>query len=239
MRSDLPGTGSRRSVQRKSLVNSSVPESALLAGLGGDTVQTLVAAAQIRRLGPKVMLIAEGHRATHIFLIKKGNARFYRVTRSGDDVMLLWLAPGDIVGLGSLLAEHTNYLANAETISPCELLVWGRARIRSFAAIHPKILENGLGVSLGYLRNTLQRHTDLATRPPEIRIARSLLHLADKIGRVHGAGIEIDVNNEHLGSLSDVSRFTASRVLAGWARSGKVSKQRGRIILHAPDALIQ
>src|ERR1700757_3092606 len=103
------------------------------------------------------MLIAEGHRATHIFLIKKGNARFYRVTRSGDDVMLLWLAPGDIVGLGSLLAEHTNYLANAETMSPCELLVWGRARIRSFAAVHPKILENGLGVSLGYLRNTLQR----------------------------------------------------------------------------------
>jgi CRP-like cAMP-binding protein len=96
-----------------------------------------------------------------------------------------------------------------------------------------------MGVSAEYLRNSLQRHDDLATMPPEVRIARSLLHLADKIGRVHGAGIEIDVNNERLSSLSDVSRFTASRVLAGWARSGRVSKRRGRVILHAPDALIQ
>ena len=219
-------------------MNSSVRESALLAGLGDDTVQTLVAAAQTRRLGPNVMLIAEGQRANHIFLIKNGNARFYRVTRTGEDITLLWLAPGDIVGLGSLLAQP-NYLASAETMSRCELLVWNRARIRSFAAVHPKILENGMGVSVEYLRNSLQRHADLATMPPEIRIARSLLHLADKIGRVHGAGIEIDVNNERLGSLSDVSRFTASRVLAGWARSGRVSKQRGRVILHAPDALIQ
>ena len=238
MKSDLRATGSNRWIQRKNLVNSSVRESSLLAGLGDDAVQTLVAAAQTRRLGPNAMLIAEGHRANHIFLIKNGYARFYRVTRSGEDIMLLWLVPGDIVGLGSLLAQP-NYLASAETMSRCELLVWNRAWIRSFAAIYPKILENGMGVSVEYLRNSLQRHTDLATMPPEIRIARSLLHLADKIGRVHGAGIEIDVNNERLGSLSDVSRFTASRVLAGWARSGRVSKQRGRVILHAPDALIQ
>ena len=185
------------------------------------------------------MLIAEGQPANHLFLIRTGNTRFYRVTRTGEDITLLWLVPGDIVGLGSLLAEHTTYLANAETMSPCELIVWDRARIRRFAAVHPKILENGMEVSMGYLRNNLERHADLATESPEIRVARSLLHLADKIGRVHGAGIEIDVNNEHLGSLSDVSRFTASRVLAGWARAGRVSKQRGRVILHAPDALIQ
>ena len=238
VRSDLRATGSNRQVERKKPVNSPVRESALLAGLGDDAVQGLVAAAQSRRLGPNVMLIEEGQRANHIFLIRSGNARFYRATRTGENIMLLWLGPGDIVGLGSLLAQPS-YLASAETTSRCELLVWNRARIRNFAAVHPKILENGLGVSAEYLRNSLQRHSDLATMPPEVRIARSLLHLADKIGRVHGAGIEIDVNNERLASLSDVSRFTASRVLAEWARSGRISKQRGRVILRSPDALIQ
>ena len=239
MRSDLRATRQNRRGHRNNLVDSSIPESALLTGLGHDTVQTLMAAAQIRRLGPNVMLIAEGEQANHLFLIKTGNARFYRVTRTGEAITLLWLGPGDIVGLGSLLVAHTTYLANAETTSPCELLVWNRAGIRRFGVVYPKILENGLELSAEYLRNVLQRHGDLATRRPEIRIARSLLHLADKIGRVHGSGIEIDVSNELLGSLSDVSRFTASRVLAGWARSGKVSKQRGKVILHAPDALIQ
>jgi CRP-like cAMP-binding protein len=100
-------------------------------------------------------------------------------------------------------------------------------------------MENGLRLSSAYLRNSLQRHVDLATTSSETRVARSLQHLADKIGRVRSSGVEIDVNNEQLSSLSDVSRFTASRVLAGWARSGRVSKQRGKVILHAPDALIQ
>jgi CRP-like cAMP-binding protein len=216
------------------------PDTSLLAGLDSDSVQTVVAAAQVRRLGPNEKLITEGRRANHLFLIKNGNARFYRVAREGEDITLFWLGPGDVIGLASLLAEQpTAYLANAETMSPCELLVWDHAVIRSFAARHPRIMENGLRLSAGYLRNALQRHADLATTPPATRVARSLQHLADKIGRVCSSGIEINVNNEHLSSLSDVSRFTASRVLAGWARSGKVSKQRGKVILHVPDALIQ
>ena len=216
------------------------PDTTLLAGLDSDSVQAVVGAAQVRHLGPNEVLITEGHRADKLFLIKTGNARFYKLTTGGEDITLLWLGPGDIVGLASLLAEHpTAYLANAATMSPCELLVWNGALIRSFAARQPRIMENGLRLSSAYLRNSLQRHVDLATTSSETRVARSLQHLADKIGRVRSSGVEIDVNNEQLSSLSDVSRFTASRVLAGWARSGRVSKQRGKVILHAPDALIQ
>ena len=61
---------------RTNLMNSSAPESALLAGLGDNTVQTLVAAAQVRRLGPNEMLIAEGQPANHLFLIGKGTLDF-------------------------------------------------------------------------------------------------------------------------------------------------------------------
>ena len=226
--------------RRKSREHSEYPDSAFLAGLDSVSVQAVVAAAQVRRLDPNEGLITEGCPANHLFLIKNGNARFYRVTTGGEDITLLWLGPGDIIGLASLLAEQpTGYLANAETMSQSELLVWDRAVIRSFAARHPRIIGNGLELSSGYLRNALQRHVDLATTTPETRVARSLQHLADKIGRVRSSGVEIDVNNEGLSSLSDVSRFTASRVLAGWARSGKVSKQRGKVILHVPDALIQ
>ena len=220
--------------------NSVSPDTALLAGLDSGSVQAVIGAAQVRHLGPNEVLITEGHWANELFLIKTGNARFYRMTTGGEDITLLWLGTGDIVGLASLLAQHPPaYLANAETMSPCELLVWDRALIRSFAARQPRIMENGLGLSSVYLRNSLQRHADLATTPPETRVARSLQHLADKIGRVRSSGVEIDVTIDQLSSLSDVSRYTASRLLAGWARSGKISRQRGKVTLHAPDALIR
>jgi CRP-like cAMP-binding protein len=227
--------------QRKhsEFVKSPTPDSILLAGLDDSVVQTMVEAARVRRLGSNETLIAEGQPADQLFLIKSGTARFYRLTKTGEDIALLWLVPGDIVGLGSLLADHASYLANAETVSACEFLVWDHARIRGFALDYPAIFENGMGLSLNYLRDSLGRHVDLATKPPHIRLARSLMNLARKIGTAHSLGVEIAVNNEHLSSLADVSHFTASRVLAGWARSGRVTKQRGKVIVHAPDTLIQ
>jgi CRP-like cAMP-binding protein len=56
------------------------PDTAFLAGLDHDSVQAVIAAAQVRRLGPNEGLITEGRQANHLFLVKNGNARFYRVT---------------------------------------------------------------------------------------------------------------------------------------------------------------
>jgi len=76
---------------RKHHVNSVPLDTALLAGLDSRSVQAVVRAAQVRHRGPNVVLITEGHRANDLFLIKTGNARFYRVTTEGEDITLLWL----------------------------------------------------------------------------------------------------------------------------------------------------
>jgi hypothetical protein len=38
--------------------------------------------------------------------------------------------------------------------------------------------------------------------------------------------------------LADISPFTTSRVLNNWVHAGTVSKLRGRVVLRAPEALI-
>ena len=220
-------------------MNLIVRNSPLLARLDEDAIRTLIAMGHVRCLSTKKALVSEGHPANHVFLLRGGNARFFRLSEKGDDTTLLWLAPGDVVGLGCLLAERATYLAHAETVTSCEALIWDRSQIRSFASTHPSILENGFGISIQYLAKSIRRHIDLAFKPPAVRIARSLLDLAEKIGRVDSSGIEIDITNEYLSTLSDVSPFTVSRVVAAWSRSGELSKQRGKIILRAPDALIQ
>lgn len=220
-------------------MNVIVRNSPLLARLDENGIRTLIAMGHVRSLGTKETLVSEGYPANHVFLLRGGNARFFRLSENGDDITLLWLAPGDVIGLGCLLAEHVTYLAHAETVTSCEALIWDRSQIRSFALTHPSILENGMRISLQYLAESIRRHIDLTSKPPAVRIARSLLDLADKVGRVDPSGIEIDITNEHLSTLSDVSPFTVSRLLAAWSRSGEISKQRGKIILRAPDALIQ
>ncbi len=129
-------------------------------------------------------------------------------------------------------------MATAEATSDCELLAWDRSAVHNLASLYPLLGENGLRISLCYLRNYMERHIGLVTETAEERLAKVLLKLGNQLGKVHPDGIEICATNDELGALADVTRFTASRVLSDWVRSGTITKGRGRILLHAPEALM-
>jgi CRP/FNR family transcriptional regulator, nitrogen oxide reductase regulator len=215
-----------------------VRASNFLAGLEKRVMHAILAAAQIRRISAKHIITAEGDRATHLFLVQSGQARFYHLTKQGELVVLAWLVPGDVIGLVALLTSPLAYMASAEATSDCELLVWNRSVIRKLAARYPLLGENGLHMALRYLRDYINRHIGLVTKTAEERLAETLLKLGDQSGKVHPDGIEIRATNDQLAALADISEFTASRVLSNWVRAGTVSKGRGRVLLHAPEALM-
>jgi CRP-like cAMP-binding protein len=212
--------------------------SSFLTGLDQTAVQTILSAAQVRRISAKDNIITGGHRATHLFLVQRGRVRYYHLTQQGEVVLLAWLVPGDVLGLVALLKTQSNYMATAEATSDCELQAWGHSVIRSLASRHPLLGENALNIALGYVRAYMERHVGLVTKTAEERLAETLLRLGDKSGEIHPDGIEIRATNDELGALADISPFTASRLLGSWARAGTVSKGRGRILLHDPEALM-
>jgi CRP/FNR family transcriptional regulator, nitrogen oxide reductase regulator len=212
--------------------------SPFLKGLEEPATRAILTAARIRRISAKHNITSGGHRATHLFLVQSGQVHYYHLTKQGESVLLAWLAPGDVIGLGALLAIPSAYMATAEATSDCELLTWEHSVIRKLVSEHPLLGENGLNIALGYLRSYVQRHVGLVTKTAEERLAETLLSLGEKSGEVHSTGIEIHATNDQLGALADVSPFTASRVLGKWARSGILSKERGRVLLHGPESLM-
>lgn len=212
--------------------------SSFFAGLELPATQAILAAAHIRRLSAKHNITTGGHRATHFFLVQTGQVRYYHLTTQGEVVLLSWLVPGDVIGLVALLRNPSAYMATAEATSDCELLVWERSVIRKFVSRHPLLGENGLRIALDHLRNYVARHVGLVTKTAEERLAETLLRLSDQSGEFRPDGIEIRATNDQLSGLADISSFTASRVLSNWGREGTVSKRRGRVILHDPEALM-
>lgn len=212
--------------------------SSLLTGLEQTAVQAILEAALVRRISAKDNITMGGHGATHMFLVQRGRARYYHLTKHGEVVLLAWLGPGDVIGLVALLKTQSTYMATAEAVSDCELLSWDHSVIRKLASSHPLLGENALNIALEYVRAYIGRHVGLATKTAEERLAGALLRLSDKSGEVHSDGIEIRATNDELGALADISPFTASRLVSGWARAGTVSKGRGRILLHDPEALM-
>jgi CRP-like cAMP-binding protein len=207
-------------------------------GLEQTAVQAVLSGALVRRISAKENIVTGGHRATHFFLVKSGRVRYYHLTKQGEVVVLARLVPGDVMGLVALLKTQSTYMATAEAASDSELLAWDHSVIRKLASHHPSLGENALNIALEYVRAYIGRHVGLVTKSAEERLAGTLLRLSDKSGEVHPDGIEIRATNDELGALADISPFTASRLMSSWARAGTVSKGRGRLLLHDPEALM-
>jgi CRP-like cAMP-binding protein len=210
----------------------------LFAGLDGTALQQIFGAAHLRHFAPKMNIILKGQRPDHLLLMKRGRARSYILTESGMEIVLLWLTPGATLGLVSLLRNPPTYMVNATTVTECEFLAWDHSILRKLTKTYPQLSENGFRLALHYLGRYMKRHVRIVTKSAESRLAQTLLHLAREAGQIQPSGIAIDITNEQLSSLSDISFFTASRILSKWEQDRRLCKERGRVTLLAPESLL-
>ena len=211
----------------------------LVAGIRGDQLSEILDAAKARRIAAGQIILREGASPTHLFLLKSGRAKLYRLARSGDEVLLSLLTPGDSFGLGSLLARPVSYIGTAETTRDCELLVWEQARIRRLARKYPRLAENSLGIVLRYLAAHFDRLFNLVAFTASERLVHTILHLGKKTGTVVPTGVEISATNEELAAHANVSAFTVSRLLNRWTRTGAVKKSRRKVFVRSPEKLLR
>lgn len=222
--------------------SSAIPSEAFaptfLSGITNEAREQILGLAEYRRVPPRELLIRAGEKATHLFLLHSGTAKYYRVTKQGQELLLRWLIPGDVFGLGTLLKHPPDYMGSVQTLDECEIYRWIHPDVRKMVKVYPQLGENALRISLAYLSAYSERHSSLLNRSAEQRVARCLLDLGNRIGHHYPGGAEVDITNEQLGSLSDVGLFTVSRILNKWERSGAIGKLRGRVFLKVPEKLI-
>ena len=215
----------------------SLMKSKLFAGLEESALMEIFRAGRSIHFPPRTNVIVPGIKPGHLFFLRAGRARSYILTESGSEVVLLWVVPGGVLGLASLLPDPPTCLINASTITECEFLIWDHDTLRRLAKAYPQLTENGLRLALHYLRRYMKRHVNIVTKSAESRLAQRLLHLASEAGVVEPSGIAVDITNEHLSSLSDISPFTTSRLLSRWEHEHWLTKERGRVTLLAPEDL--
>lgn len=213
-------------------------KSQFLAGLTDAAVQQLFKSARLRHIEAKKKLIIKGEPADYLFVLKIGRMRSYILTEDGSEIVLLWAGPGEVLGLVSLLPSPPNYMANTTTVTACDCFVWDHATIRKMTTEHPQIMENGFRIAIYHLTTYMKRHVNVVTKSATSRLANQLIQLATSAGEIGSSGINIDITNEQLSSLSDVGYFTTSRILSKWEHDGMLCKERGRITLLAPESLM-
>jgi CRP-like cAMP-binding protein len=173
-----------------------------------------------------------------LYVLLKGRAQLSRPVRSGNDVLVSVLVPGDVFGLVCLLTRRARYMGTAEAMEACEAIVWDRATVQRLARPYPQLTANALTIALAMVAKFAARHEALIDASAPERLARALSDLGLQSGMRSPDGIDIRIKNEQLAALADVSAFTASRQLQQWEREGAVKKRRGAVCIVDPDGLL-
>jgi CRP-like cAMP-binding protein len=218
-------------------VKDSVPTPNLFDGMREDEIAIIMGYADPQSIPAKSTIITGGKSATHLYLLKAGQAKYYRVTESGDELMFRMLTPGDVFGLGTLLEHPLAYIGSAEAISECQIAVWPHKTVRMLAQRFPRVGENALRIVIEYLTRYADRHTGLLSKTADHRLATVLLSLAQRAGQIQPDGVKLKATNEQLGALADTSHFNVSRILSRWHREGTIHKERGAVVVHSPESL--
>ena len=207
---------------------------------GLDRAQTsaILAAATRQKFKRGEVIARADEPASRMFLVREGAVDYFVLTSDGREILLRRLVSGNIFGVGAFLSQPIGYVGTSKAVHNSELFVWEHAVIRQLANEYPRLAENALRTVLRYVALFAERHIALVSKPAQERLAFALTSLGSRAGHMVPSGVEIEIKNEDLASLADVSFFTASRCLQEWERKGAVEKSRGKVLIRSPEKLL-
>ena len=151
----------------------------LLGELNRSEIDTLLTYARVERYPSGREIFAKGSPGQSMMAVLRGKVRIGCASADGKEIVLNIINPGEIFGEIALLDGHER-TADAVAMGNCELLVLNRRDFMPFLEAHADICIKLLKILCQRLRQTSEQVEDVLFRHLESRIAKALLHLAQK-----------------------------------------------------------
>ena len=212
--------------------------SPVFAGLPAHELESLAAAAREAPCRAREYVFHEGDPALWLCLVKAGHVRIVHHSRTGKDVVLELLGPGEIFG-GVAVIERRPYPASAQATEPSIVVQIPADVVVGLAERHPPVVRE-MALLIGRrLRAAHDSVKSLSVEPVEARLAATLLRLADREGVRTKRGVELPfhLTRQSLADMSGTTVETAIRVVSRWLRDELVEDRSGRLIVRDQTAL--
>ena len=210
----------------------------VFAALPATEILALAAVAREQSYPARDFIFREGDESAWFWLVRTGRVKILRQSRSGDEVVLELLGPGEPFG-GVAVLEGRPYPASAQAMETSTVVGIPRAPIVALAARHP-MLARELALMLGRrLRTAHDSVKSLATDPVEARLASTLIRLAEGEGTHDPRGLVLPfrLTRQTLADMCGTTVETTIRVISRWIRKGIVIDEDGRLIVASLETL--
>ncbi len=210
----------------------------LFSALDDEAAASLRGSLSTIRLRRGEVLFHEGDSGDKLYIVADGKVKLGRTSSDGRENLLAILGPGQMFGELSLFdpgPRSATVTAVTDvafySLSHDDLLHWldGRADV-----------AKGLLAQLAHrLRRANDVVADLVFSDVPGRVAKALLDLADRFGRVADDGVHVhhDLTQEELAQLVGASRETVNKALADFAARGWLRLEPRSVVIMDIDRM--
>jgi CRP/FNR family cyclic AMP-dependent transcriptional regulator len=190
-----------------------------------------------RTLRKNVTVYRPDDLSDHVYLLKSGSVRLFRLTEDGQEITLAFVKAGMIFGDGDVLNE-ANYSHYAQTLAPCMICYIRKADFKDLLARYDAI--NEFVLKSHYLRwqEAQQLIENLSLHDVRKRLTNILVMFAGQIGcefdyagKSDAVLIDLSIPQDKLAEFIGTSRESVNRHFNDLKAEGLTDMHERKIVL--------
>ena len=187
----------------------------LFADLEAQQLEHIAQRVQRRTFALGVTLFHQDMPGTMMYMIEMGSVRVISIGRTGQELTLNVLGPGEIFGELSIL-DGQQRSATAITLVPIVVWLLSQADLNEFMSKYPPVNQAMIQILVERVRATARRLEAMTFQDVLGRLAFELLSLADRSGQPYEQGIEITIplTQVDLASMVGATRESVNKAVS-------------------------
>ena len=205
---------------------------ALFSGLAPERLEALTEVTTTKRLAAREELFHKGDAAAQVYVVASGRLKVVTTSSEGDEVLFAILDEGEVVGELPMLTGGRR-TASVVALEPCELLALARRDFLRFLREQPEAAVELMVVLAERLVRISEFAEDALFLALPARLAKKLLHLAERYGVDGGEGTRIDLrlSQGELADLVGTTRESVNKQIRAWTEDGVLRMERGEVTI--------
>ncbi|MFA6093397.1 MAG: Crp/Fnr family transcriptional regulator [Elusimicrobiota bacterium] len=170
------------------------------------------------------VIFYEGEKPSTVYVVCTGKVKIFKTSRTGQQLLLRFEQPGDLVGHVSLFAGW-NYADNVEAVGEAVVSLIDEETFRKFLLRHPQAAFALLCELSKDVRRGEARARDIAFKPARARLAGTLVRQVKDLVSGRKAPVISCLKRKDIAELSGLTIETTVRLLKDFEGKGYIRRQ--------------
>ncbi|MGE3533655.1 MAG: Crp/Fnr family transcriptional regulator [Parachlamydiales bacterium] len=220
------------------MVSNEIKDFPLFEGLAPAVIEGLLTGGVRKSHKHREVMCHAGDVADSFGVVLSGAYKLIKPTVRGDDIIVYFSTPGDVIGALLMSKEHANFPITAKAMGPSSIYAIPRSTFLKTWISNAQI-QSRLNAFLYTRMSLLQDERALARAPLEQRVAGLLLTLLERSSRENDRLVPLPLTRQEIADSLGAAVESVIRVMSDWSQRGVIKTTDRNIEILRPDQVIE